>query len=149
MKTCTFFGHRDAPQDLRDLIKENIIKLIVEHGVELFYVGNHGRFDSMVRSVLKEIKIIYPQIEYAVVLAYFPKEKSSEENTILPEGIELCHPRFAIDYRNQWMMGRSDFVISYVTHSWGGAYKFCETTKRRGKTVINIAHKNLNEDSQE
>ncbi len=138
MKTCTFFGHRDAPQNIRVAIKEKITELIAQHGVERFYVGNHGQFDSMVCSVLKEIKAIYPQIEYARVLAYFPKEKSPEENTILPEGIELCHPRFAINYTNQWMLEHSDYIIAYIKHSWGGAYKFFEKAKKNKKIVINI-----------
>lgn len=138
MKTCTFFGHSISPQNLREAIKEKITEMIEQHGVELFYVGNHGQFDSMALSSLKELTKIYPHIKYYVVLAYFPKEKPSEENTLLPEGIEFCHPRFAIEFRNKWMIERSDFVISYVTHSWGGAHKFCEKAKNKGKTVINI-----------
>ena len=138
MKTCTFFGHRSTPLNLKESIKEKITELIEQHGVELFYVGNHGQFDSMTLSSLKELAKIYPHIKYYIVLAYYPKEKSPEENTLFPEGIELCHPKFAIEFRNKWMLERSDFVISYITHSWGGAYKFCEKAKNKGKIVINI-----------
>ena len=138
MYACTFFGHSNSPQNLRVAIKEKITELIEQHSVELFYVGNHGQFDSMALSSLKELADTYPHIKYYVVLAYFPKEKISEENTLLPEGIELCHPRFAIEFRNKWMLERSDFVISYITHSWGGAYKFCEKAKHQGKNIINI-----------
>ena len=138
MNACTFFGHSNSPQNLRVAIKEKITELIEQHGVELFYVGNHGQFDSMALSSLKELAKIYPHISYNVVLAYFPKEKSPEENTLLPEGIELCHPKFAIEFRNKWMLERSDYVISYITHSWGSAYKFCEKAKHQGKNIINI-----------
>ena len=76
MKVCTFFGHRDAPNPLKSSIKEKISELIIERGVERFYIGDHGRFDSMVISVLGELKEIYPQIDYNVVLAYFPRRMS-------------------------------------------------------------------------
>lgn len=29
-------------------------------------------------------------------------------------------------------------VVAYVTHSWGGAYRYVEKAKRAGKTVINL-----------
>lgn len=138
MKACTFFGHKNAPLDLKIAIKEKISELIVEHGVVMFYVGNHGQFDSMVRSILKELKAVFPQINYFVVLAYLPNKDEIIENSILPEGIELCHPKFAIDYRNRWMVERSDYVITYVTHSWGGAAKYKKFAQNRGKTVYEL-----------
>ena len=77
MKTCTFFGHRDAPQSLRAPLKLKITQLIIQQGVDCFYVGNHGQFDAMALSVLQELAPIYPQIKYYVVYAYLPKEKTS------------------------------------------------------------------------
>ena len=59
-------------------------------------------------------------------------------DTMLPEGIEAVHPRYAIDWRNRWMLQRSDFVVIYITHPWGGAGKFAERAKREGKTVVNL-----------
>ena len=138
MKTCIFFGHRNAPQDLKIAIKEKISELIGKHGVVMFYVGNHGQFDSMVRSILKELKAVYPQIDYSVVLAYLPNKDEIIENSILPEGIELCHPKFAIDYRNRWMVEKSDCVITYVIRSWGGAAKYKKFAQNRGKTVYEL-----------
>lgn len=93
----------------------------------------------MVKSVLKELQNVYPQIRYTVVFAYFPKEKILGENTILPEGIELCHPKAAIDYRNKWMLERSEYVISYVNRSFGRAQKFYRKAVRQNKKVVNIA----------
>ncbi len=139
MKTCTFFGHSDAPQNLKRTIKEKISELIIECGVEIFYVGNHGQFDLMVISVLKELKNFYHQIDYNIVLAYFPKETNQYDNSILPDGIELCHPKAAVDYRNRWMLEKSDYVITYVTCSWGGAAKYKNLAIKHGKSVINLA----------
>ena len=55
MKSCTFFGHRDCPETIKPKIHTAVVDLIENHGVTMFYVGNQGNFDRMVRSVLKEV----------------------------------------------------------------------------------------------
>ena len=136
--TCTFFGHRDTPNEKEPILKSTLIDLIENKDVDTFYVGNNGNFDNMVRSVLSELSSIYP-IKFYIVLSYLPKkETENSEHTILPDGIEAIPPRLAISYRNKWMIEKSDFVITYVTHSWGGAEKFKELSYKKGKTVINI-----------
>ena len=141
MASCTFFGHRECPDSIKPQLKEVLIDLIINHNVDIFYVGNQGRFDAIVRSVLRELKKEYPQIDYAVVLAYMPGKQNEYDDysdTILPEGIESVHPRYAISWRNNWMLRQSDYVVTYITHSWGGAAQFVEKAKREKKTVINL-----------
>ncbi len=140
MSSCTFFGHRDCPDTLRPDI-ENAVRELIEHrGVTLFYVGHQGRFDALVRSVLREMKAAYPQIEYAVVLSYLPEKGRGTDaaDTLFPEGIETVPKRFAISWRNRWMLQRADFVVSYLRHDWGGAAAWAEKAKRQGKTVVEI-----------
>ena len=81
----------------------------------MFYVGNQGQFDTIVRGVLRELKKEYPQINYAVVLAYIPGKQNEydDSDTMLPEGIESVHPRYAISWRNNWMLRQSDYVVTY------------------------------------
>ena len=57
-------------------------------------------------------------------------------DTMLPGGIEEVPPRFAIVWRNKWMLRQSDYVVTYVTHFWGGAAQFAEMAVRQGKNVI-------------
>ena len=141
MKACTFFGHRDCPETIKPYLREVLIDLITNNGVDTFYVGNQGRIDGIVRSVLRELEQEYPEIHYAVVLAYMPGKKNEYDDfsdTILPEGIETVHPRYAIEWRNRWLLQRADFVVTYIAHPWGGAAKYAEKAKREGKTVINL-----------
>ena len=142
MPTCSFFGHRDCPDDLMPLLKNVILELIATHRVDMFYVGHQGGFDRLVRGVLREITQECPRAQYAVVLAYTPSGGPAADtaDTMLPEGIELVHPRYAISWRNNWMLQQSDFVIAYVTHSWGGAARYMQKAIRSGKTVINLYH---------
>ena len=138
-KACCFFGHKDTPDSVKDDIYAAIEKLIVEYSVDTFYVGNQGRFDAIARSILRELKEEYPQIDYVVVLAYMPcKQHEDDLDTMLPEGIEFVHPRYAISWRNSWMLQQSDYVVTYITHSWGGAAKFADKARKQGKRVFNI-----------
>ena len=91
MASCTFFGHRECPDSIKTQLREILIDLITNYDVNMFYVGNQGQFDTIVRSVLRELKKEYPQINYAVVLAYIPGKQNEYDNysdTMLPEGIE-------------------------------------------------------------
>ena len=122
MRVCTFFGHQNTPDSIRPKLKQAIEELIVNQDVSMFYVGNHGQFDTMAKNLLRELKATYPQIEYGVVLAYMPKTEQNEQmgdmsDAFLPEGIETVHPRYAISWRNKWMIQQSDYVVTYVTHS--------------------------------
>lgn len=59
-------------------------------------------------------------------------------DTIFPEGIETVPKRFAISWRNRWMLKQADYVVTYVTHSWGGAAQFAEMAKRQHKKIVNV-----------
>ena len=136
MAACTFFGHHDCPSSIKEKLYETIIDLIENHDVSMFYVGNHGSFDAIVRSVLRDLQSKCPQIQYAVVLAYLPGKKSEfsyddYSDTMLPEGIEAVPRRFAITWRNKWMLRQAEYVVTYVTHSWGGAAQFAEMAEKK------------------
>ena len=140
--TCTFFGHRDCPASLKPKLRAMVVELIMRHGVDRFYVGRQGAFDAMARSVLRELEEVYPHISYAVVLERLPGPRDESvwdfSDTIFPEGLETVPPRFAIARRNEWMLKQADFVVTYVTHNWGGAAQFAEKAQRQGKTVLNL-----------
>lgn len=137
MAVCTFFGHHDCPESIRPALLHAVRELIETQGVDEFYIGDSGRFDALARSVLRELSRELPHIRYAVVLAYLPKPSCPcEDDTMLPEGIEHVHPRYAIEWRNRWMLERAQYVVSYVTHTWGGAAQCCRKAERMGKLLI-------------
>lgn len=142
--TCCFFGHKDAPSSIYHKLEEAIEKIITEDNVAEFLVGNQGQFDSMALRALRCMKEKYPHILYNVVLAYMPTE-TEERNpyefgeTMLPEGIESVHPRYAISWRNKWMVNEPDIIIAYITHSWGGAAKYVDMAKRKNKFIYNLS----------
>ena len=138
MSACTFFGHGDCPETKYSNILQAIQNLITEKNIITFYVGTQGNFDSLVYRALCNLRADFPQIRIYRVLAYLPKDNSLISDSILLEGIELIHPRYAISWRNRWMIEHSDYVIAYITHNYGGAARFVNEAERRGKTIIRV-----------
>ena len=140
-RTCCFFEHREVTHDIRQKLTETIENLIISEKVDNFYVGNQGQFDSMVYSVLKELKANYPHIRYTVVLAYIPDEYIKEvygEDTLFPDGLESVPKKFAISKRNDWMIQQSGNEVYYVHKITGGAAKFREKAEKRGLRIIDV-----------
>ena len=146
MAACTFFGHRDCPESIKVNLKKEIERLICDQQVDTFYVGTQGSFDRMAYSALKELRCKYSHTKVYRVLAYMPRndavsnDEAQSEDTILPEGIERVHPRYAIIWRNNWMIDHSEYVIAYITHPAGGAYQAVYRAKKKGRTVILIEY---------
>lgn len=134
MFACTFFGHGDSPDSLFPILKDTIVNLLIHHQVTVFYVGTHGNFDTMAYRAVKELQVEYPEIRVYRVLAYMPKEEIAD--SILPEGIELVHPKYAISWRNKWMLDHTDYVIAYTTHNYGGAAKYVKQAEKESKLVL-------------
>ena len=136
---CTFFGHRNCGDGMVTELRKPLIDLIENMNVNCFYVGNQGNFDRLVQYELKQLKKYYP-IECYIVLAYMPTKNQQSEGLecFVPEGIETVPPRFAIEYRNRWMLERADYVVGYVYRPFGGAAKFLKMAIRKNKTVMNL-----------
>lgn len=140
MAACTFFGHKECYGLDAQALYCAIGNLVIR-GVDTFYFGNQGQFDSIVYSCLKQLRKEHPHIRICVVLAYLPTEKYEYDDmtdTMYPE-IE-GHPKFAIDRRNRWMIDHSEYCVCHINLTWGGAYKFAQLAVQRGKTVINIGN---------
>ena len=146
-KVCCFAGHANiCNQDkIKEKLKKEIINLIENYGVTEFYNGGKGDFDWLCAQCVDKLRNDYPFIKSYLILAYMPKEMDKNENDLalfdstLYPSIEKTPRRFAIVKQNEWMINNADFLIAYVDHSWGGAYKTFEYAKRKKHiSVINI-----------
>ncbi len=57
-------------------------------------------------------------------------------DTIVYPEIESKPIRLAITYRNKWMIENADYVVAYVNHNWGGAYRSYVYAKNSRKTSL-------------
>ena len=146
MKTCTFFGHRDCPEDIKPILKRVIIDLIENKSINKFIVGTEGKFDLIVQSVLSSLDSNTYNFNYSIILAHppiFGKEKYlpsiDTRHTVMLPDFEKVPRKYAIDFRNNYMLKNADFVVTYINRPFGGAAKFAEKAKHQQKTIINIA----------
>lgn len=136
----TFFGHRDITENIQTALYSTLQGLIEKENANLFYVGNHGNFDNIVINTIRKLKTNYPHIRYYVVLAYMPTNNIHHDyETIFPECLEKSIPKYAIIKRNEWMIEKSDVIITYVSKTIGGAYRFKKLSESKNKRVINLS----------
>ena len=137
---CTFFGHKDAPDSVKEKLKNEILRLTSEKNVE-FYVGNNGNFDYYVQNVLYEISKIQPNIKFSVVISYLNERIISDikNSTVFPEGLEKVPPRYAISKRNDWLIKRANIAIVFVKNRFTNSYRWMDKAQRKGIKVINLA----------
>lgn len=143
LRACTFCGHHDASSAIKPALYSAIETLITDNGVTEFYVGNQGSFDYMVADTLNALKKLYPRINAFVVLAYMPGEKNKFEleeklDTMYPDGLEGVPRRYAITHRNRWMVSNSDYLVSAVSHGWGGAAQTLKYAQTKKLVIITI-----------
>ncbi|OUP11615.1 hypothetical protein [Anaeromassilibacillus sp. An200] len=138
-KACCFCGHRDTPESILLSLEQKIQYLITQEQVQQFYVGNEGNFDRMARKSLYKLQQSYPWIQIAIVLAYLPHTREElSKDTLYPEGLENVPPKYAIIYRNRWMIDHCDYLISYVTRSYGGAVRMLSYAMQKKRTIFSL-----------
>jgi len=138
--TVTFCGHGNYKYSTK--VKESLyrtLEKLIKEGADKFYLGGYGDFDLLLAETLKKLKEIYPKIESILVIPYLNKSYSMllYDSSIYPP-IENTPPKFAIVKRNEWMVEKSDVVISFVEHDFGGAYKTLAYAEKKKKQIIRI-----------
>ena len=143
MMICSFIGHRNVPQGIRETLHQTLCTLIECECVDCFYVGNQGDFDRLVYLELRELQKTYRHIQYRVVLAYYDpmgrKSEFSEGETLYPCGLEFVPHRYAISKRNRWLVEQSSFLVAYVKGEVGNAAGVLRMAEKRGVRVFNLA----------
>lgn len=139
---CAFFGHRDIA--CCDALDDTIRRAISEYDADTFWVGGYGGFDRLAAGSVCRVKQEHPHIRLLLIRAYLPRQGETlaecYDSSIYPEGLETVPQRFAISRRNHWMVDHCDMAITYVSHSYGGAYQAYRGVIKRGVPVINLAY---------
>ena len=139
----TFCGHSDEYFSGLDADKltSTVISLIKE-GADTFLLGGYGSFDALALSAVNRAKREYPGIKIVYVTPYIHKRYDERDyDCALFPPLETVPGRFAIPKRNEWMVKRSDVVVSFVRHSFGGAYKMLGLARKYGKRIIEFERK--------
>ncbi len=145
-KICCFAGHREVLEEnaLRQALYLKCEELILESGVDCFWVGNYGRFDRLAALIVEKLKEKYSYIRLELVLPYITKSMTDFDeqfykkfdNIIIAQIPESTPIKFKILKCNRYMVDCSDFLIGYVNYSFGGASKTFEYAKKKGTIEI-------------
>ena len=144
----TFCGHSRMKKS--EKLKQQILSVLQEkigNCSAKMYLGGYGDFDQLAYDCCKEYKLEHPNISLVFVSPYltlaYQKNRLQHEKTsydeILYFGMEEKPLRYAIYYRNRYMVEKADVVIAFVLHSWGGAYATYQYAKKKGKEIFNLA----------
>ena len=138
MIVCTFFGHKDTPFSIKEALKQEIIKLIEEEAVDVFWVGNNGAFDLIVQQTLEEVRLTKSEINYYIVLSSHGEKAISGniENTVLPEELVKSLPKFAISKRNELMIKSSKYAVCYFKKRFSNCEKWVKLCEKRGLSIV-------------
>ena len=151
-RICCFAGHSELFE--REKIYEKLIsvieELIVNEGVNEFLVGNYGAFDKLCASAVNELKKSHPDIKLYLTIPYLTTEinENPEEYYKRFDGIQLANipestpKKLMIIKCNQFMIDSSSFLVSFVEHSWGGAYRTLQYAQGKDIKIINLSKSN-------
>ena len=136
-----FFGHADFQKTA--VLEQKLLALledVVGESAAEFYLGGYGGFDNFAYRCGRSYQKMHPLVSLVFVTPY-PNPKSLEHtyDLILYPALEARPKRFSILYRNQYMVEKADCIISYVAHSWGGAYTAISYAEKRHKKILNLA----------
>ncbi|MBR7117399.1 MAG: hypothetical protein IKC87_06815 [Clostridia bacterium] len=138
---CMLFGHRDAPCEIKSVLKEKILEIYTKHHEVEFYIGNNGAFDALAQRCLNEVNTDGVEIEYSIILSRVDEVALCKNNskTLYPDGQEKALRKYAISKRNDWMIKKADIAICYVSNRFTNCYKMLERLRRKGVHIINIS----------
>ena len=139
----TFCGHSDFVA--KDGDKDRFLKLLESLcGREDtdFYLGGYGSFDLFCLGCCKEFKRTHENATVTFVTPYMDEKylkdrKDGYDKIIYPE-LEKLPPRYAISYRNRYMVDKADVVVCFIKRSFGGAYKAYSYAKKKDKKIISF-----------
>ncbi len=151
---CCFFGHREisAKDRLKNVLYENIERLIAEEKVHTFLFGSKSRFDDLCHESVTALKEKYPFIKRVYVRAEFPYIDDSYKAYLLEKYEDTYYPEKLINAgrsvyvkRNYEMIDNSDFCVCYYNADYqpqkrksGTGIAFAYAVKRK-KIIINTA----------
>ena len=133
----SFFGHKDYYYD--DAVKAAAYSFVrkVAKGQDKMSYDLAARFKKEVDSTAK-IVFVTPYLDEKYLL--YKTEIVSFDEVLYPP-LEGVPKRLSILKRNEYVVEKSDYIVFFVDHDFGGAAQALDIAKRKGKSFINLAEK--------
>lgn len=115
----------------------------------VFYCGGYGRFDGLASQAIDLLRNKYPDFKaekYLIIPycnpAYLKRIaflKKCYDDFIYPP-IETAPPKYVIQYRNRWIIDKSDYIIAYMQNPFGNTKKLIAYARAHRKNVVLLNH---------
>ena len=148
----TFFGHSDFSKahEYEQTVLRVFEERIGDASAELYFDG-YGAFDAFAYHCGKIYQKTHRNVSLIFVTPYMTESyqkthlfyQKARYDAIIYPTLENVPLKFAISKRNRWMVECADLVITYITHSYGGAYQAYKFAKARQKELLNLSKINL------
>ncbi len=138
----TFCGHSNffKSKEFEKTLLEFLENKVGNNEVD-FYLGGYGDFDSFAFDCCRNFQKTHSNATLIYISPYLNNSIEVRnyfyDYSIYPE-IEDKPPKYAIIYRNRWMVEKADLVVAYVKYSFGGAYKTYKYAKKLNKEIFNL-----------
>ena len=119
----SFFGHRGflKGEEYQGLFLKCLEEKVGDEYAE-FYLGGYGNFDDFAYACCLKYKKLHPKTKLVFITPYITadyqenhlKNKKERYDEIVYPGLENIPLRFAITYRNRWMVEKADCIIVYI-----------------------------------
>ena len=139
----TFCGHSDFIETI-EYEKEVLEILENEVGYDKaeIFLGEYGAFDAFAYKCSAKFKATHPNVSLIFVTPYLSKiskDTSDRYDEIIYPNLEGVPKKFAISYRNKYMIEKADIVIAYINRTCGGAYKSYKIARKSQKKIYNLS----------
>ena len=131
------------PREWVPRLTNDLLKLALQEPTQ-FYVGAEGRFNRAMHRILEELAKQNDRVQFAVVLSSISISTTNlkllppHADILIPAGIENVPPHLRISKRNEWMLHRAEFVVTYVKRNLGNSDPDMEYTNSPGRLVMNL-----------
>ncbi|MBE6529850.1 MAG: hypothetical protein E7680_04525 [Ruminococcaceae bacterium] len=148
--TVSFFGHRKIEhfEKLEDQLIQLIQNLTKKNEFVKFLVGRNGEFDQLVSSTIRKAqkKIGNDRCLHTLVLPYETAEFRNNRQTFLEyyDTVEIfqskkhLHFKNSILARNFQMVDRSQLIIFYLDHEFGGAFQTYQYARKQKSQIFKL-----------
>ena len=94
---------------------------------------------------MKELKKEFEYITLCIFPAYYPNNAKldwmddHDYDLMYPDEVAKAPLQVAILRRNEYIAKNTDYIVCYINHKSGGAYKAVEIARKYDKKIINLA----------
>lgn len=153
MCVCCFSGHREISlterRQLSSKLKEIINDLVKTKGVTAFRCGGALGFDTIAALYVLELKNEVPDVNLIIDVPHRSQPSAWNETDkqiyeyILnhADKVNIISEKYykgCMQYRNRYMVDKSDYVVVYVKKTGGGSYYTACYAEANDKNVIYI-----------